>query len=120
VVELDVGTRSIVSELQVWNSDYAFTYPALATNLEPEEVAIILGWGGSANHANCAMGILGDFVVWFRDDSTRTVRFGHYLTTRRCDRNSRLFAGFGYFVSELTGQPDRCTYTPFYARYDRS
>src|SRR5215210_1541516 len=122
VVEPDMGTRSVVSEFQVWNPDYAFAYPALAANqFEPEEVAIILGWGGSANHANCAMGILGDFVVWFRDDSTRTVeRFGDYLTTRRCDRNSRLFAGFGYFVSEVTGQPDRCTYTPFYARYGRS
>jgi hypothetical protein len=31
------------------------------------------------------MGIIGDFVVWSRDGSTKTVRrYGDYLTTRRC------------------------------------
>lgn len=119
VVELDLGGRRVVSEMQVWNPDYAFAYPALAVNGQ-DEVGIILGWGGAANNANCAMGIIGDFVVWFRDDSTRTVqRFGDYLTTRPSQRNERLFAGFGYFVTEVTGQPSRCTYNPIYVRYGR-
>jgi hypothetical protein len=120
VVELDLGGRSVVSELQVWNPDYAFAYPALAVNAG-DEVGITLGWGGKNNHANCAMGILGDFVVWFRDDSTRTVqRFGDYLTTRRAERKRSLFAGFGYFVTEVAGQPSQCTYNPIYVRYGRS
>jgi len=119
VVEIDMGGRSVVSEMQVWNNDYAFAYPALAVN-RSDEVAIILGWGGSSNHANCAMGIIGDFVVWFRDDSTRTVqRFGDYLTTRPAQRGGNLFAGFGYFVSEIAGQPNQCTYNPIYVRYGR-
>lgn len=120
VVELDVGAHTVVSEMQVWNPDYAFAYPALAVNAK-DEVGIILGWGGTTNHANCAMGIIGDFVVWFRDDSTRTVqRFGDYLTTRQAQRNSRLYAGFGYFVTEVTGQPSQCTYNPIYVRYGRA
>ncbi|MFL5761408.1 MAG: hypothetical protein ACJ789_16930 [Thermomicrobiales bacterium] len=120
VVELDLGNRNVVSEMQVWNPDYAFAYPALAVNAA-DEVGIILGWGGPNNHANCAMGIIGDFVVWFRDDSTRTVqRFGDYLTTRRAERNHDLFAGFGYYVTEVAGQPTRCTYNPIYVRYGRS
>ncbi len=119
VAEIDMGTRSVVSEMQVWNPDYAFAYPALAANSK-NEVGIILGWGGAANHANCAMGIIGDFVVWFRDDSTRTVqRFGDYLTTRPAQRNGNLFAGFGYFVTEVAGQPSKCTYNPIYVRYGR-
>ena len=66
------------------------------------------------------MGIIGDFVVWFRDGSTRTVqRFGDYLTTRPAQRNRSLFAGFGYFVSEVAGDPNSCTYTPYYVRYGR-
>lgn len=119
VVEIDMRARSVVSEMQVWNNDYAFAYPALARN-GGDEIGIILGWGGATNHANCAMGIIGDFVVWFRDDSTRTVqRFGDYLTTRPAQRDRSLFAGYGYFVSEVAGQPNRCTYNPIYVRYGR-
>ena len=56
------------------------TSPSMGGN----EVGVILGWGGKNDHANCAMGIIGDFVVWFQNGSTRTVqRFGDYLTTRR-------------------------------------
>jgi hypothetical protein len=120
VVELDIGAQLVVSEMQIWNPDYAFAYPALAVNGR-DEVGVILGWGGASNHANCAMGIIGDFVVWFRDDSTRTVqRFGDYLTTRRAERASRLFGGYGYFVTEVTGDASTCTYNPIYVRYGRS
>ena len=119
VVEVNVTTRSIASEMQVWNPDYAFAYPALALNSR-DEVGIFLGWGGKDNHANCAMGIIGDFVVWFRNGSTRTVqRFGDYLTTRRAERNQGLYSGFGYFVTTATAA-NQCTYNPFYVRYGRS
>lgn len=120
VVEIDLGNRSIVSEMQVWNPDYAFAYPALAVN-DKDEVGIILGWGGSSNHANCAMGIIGDFVVWFRNGSTRTVqRFGDYLTTRPEERNRHHFAGFGYYVTAVTTDASKCTYHPYYVEYGRT
>ena len=78
VVELDLVARSVVSEMQIWNPDYAFAYPALAVSSK-DEVGVILGWGGASNHANCAMGIIGDFVVWYQNGSTRTVkRYGDY------------------------------------------
>ncbi len=120
VAEIDMAARSVASEMQVWNPDYAFAYPALAVNGK-DEVGMILGWGGAGDNANCAMGIMGDFVVWFQDGSTRTVRrFGDYLTTRRAERNHNLFGGWGYFVTEVTGHPDRCDYHPFYVRYGRA
>jgi hypothetical protein len=120
VVELDLGKRAAVSEMQVWNPDYAFAYPVLAANARGD-VGIMLGWGGPSDHANCAMGIIGDFVVWFRDGSTRTVqRFGDYLTTRPARRNRSLFGAWGYWVTEVPGDSSRCTYNPFYARYGRS
>jgi hypothetical protein len=120
IVEVDLAARSVVSELQIWNPDYAFAYPCLAINAR-DEVGVLLGWGGPRNHANCAMGIIGDFVVWFRDDSTRTVkRYGDYLTTRRARRNRSLFSAWGYFVTNVTGNPASCTYHPFYARYGRA
>lgn len=119
VAELDLGAHSVVSEMQIWNSDYAFAYPVLAANAK-DEIGVTLGWGGKNDHANCAMGILGDFVVWFQNGSTRTVkRFGDYLTTRPAQRNRSLFAGFGYYVTSVTGNASQCNYNPIYVRYGR-
>ena len=120
VVELDLVARSVVSEMQIWNPDYAFAYPALAVSSK-DEVGVILGWGGASNHANCAMGIIGDFVVWFQNGSTRTVkRYGDYLTTRPAERNRRLFGGYGYYVTSVSGDANSCTYHPIYVRYGRA
>ena len=119
VVELDLGAKTVVSEMQIWNNDYAFAYPNLAVNGR-DEVAVILGWGGKNDHANSAMGIIGDFVVWYQNGSTRTVqRFGDYLTTRPQARNQSLFSGYGYYVTSVSGDTSKCTYHPIYVRYGR-
>ena len=99
VVEIDMAAHTVASEMQVWNKDYAFAYPVLAANAK-DEVGIMLGWGGPNDHANCAMGIIGDFVVWFRDGSTRTVqRYGDYLTTRPAHRKPDAVSGRGATTS---------------------
>jgi hypothetical protein len=120
VVELDMGAHTVVSEMQIWNPDYAFAYPALAVNAQ-NEVGVILGWGGKNNHANCAMGIIGDFVVWYQNGSTRTVqRYGDYLTTRPCERKRTLYSGYGYYVTSVSSNASQCTYHPIYVRYGRT
>jgi hypothetical protein len=119
VVELDMGTHKVVSEMQIWNPDYAFAYPNLAVSGR-NEVGVILGWGGTANHANCAMGIIGDYVVWYQNGSTRTVqRFGDYVTTRPQARNQARFSGYGYYVTSVSGDATKCKYNPIYVRYGR-
>jgi hypothetical protein len=119
VVELDLAARSVVSELQIWNPDVAFAYPALAANSK-DEIGVILGWGGKGSHANCAMGILGDFVVWYQNGSTRTVqRFGDYLTTRPTQVRRTRFSGWGYYVTSVSGDATKCRYNPIYVRYGR-
>ena len=106
--------------MQIWNPDYAFAYPNLAVSSK-DEVGVILGWGGKTNHANCAMGIIGDFVVWFQNGSTRTVqRYGDYLTTRPAERNRKRFSGYGYFVTSVSGDASKCKYNPIYVRYGRA
>jgi hypothetical protein len=120
VVEIDVGAKTVVSEMQIWNPDYAFAYPNLAVNSK-DEVGVILGWGGKNDHANCAMGIIGDYVVWYQNGSTRTVqRFGDYLTTRPHQRNQAWFSGYGYYVTTFSGDTSKCTYHPIYVRYGRA
>jgi len=120
IVEINMTNHSVVSEMQVWNDDYAFAYPNLGVNAS-DEIGMLLAWGGPNDHANCAMGIIGDFVVWFRDGSTRTVqRYGDYLTTRMSQNGSRRFGAWGYWVTDDPADSSRCNYHPFFCRYART
>jgi len=98
VAEIDLASQHTVSEIQIWNPAYAFVYPALARNA-CGEIGIALGWGGTHNDADAAVGILGDYVVWYRNGSDiTTLRGGDYVTVRLAQRNEGLFAGFGYYT----------------------
>jgi hypothetical protein len=98
VLVLDTSSWTVINQWPIWNPDIAFAYPALTTNRD-QEVGISLGWGGSTAYANHAVGILGDFVVWFSElsDAARN-RWGDYVTVRQCSPDANLFAGVGYAV----------------------
>ncbi|PKW28075.1 hypothetical protein [Phycicoccus duodecadis] len=114
-VEVDPSTHTTVREIPIWNDDYAFAYPSLAR--AGDRVGITLGWGGPADHANCAMGVMGDYVVYFIDASTRTItRFGDYITARPAQRHGG-FSAFGYWLEAQAGKPTRVTYHPFFTRF---
>jgi hypothetical protein len=119
VVRVDIGTMKTLSELQVWNPDYAFAYPSLNVNARGE-VAIVLAWGGKNNHANAACGILGDYVVWYQDGSdVTTLRWGDFTTVRRAGRNSSLFAGFAYYTKKDTSRTSGYYFDPYYIVFGR-
>lgn len=99
-----------VEQTQVWNPDIAFAYPSLTTNSN-FEVGISLAWGGGKSYGSHAVGILGDFVVWFGEASVRTsartspTRFGDYLHVRLAHPDTRFFSAFGYAVANDTSTP---------------
>jgi hypothetical protein len=112
--------------MQVWNAQYSFGYSTLSVNSD-NEVAIAVGWGGPSDEADTAFGIIGDFVVWYRDGSTATVddpsgsgkgRWGDFLRTHRSNRASSQWDGFGYFTVTDTG--GNVLESPFHLRYGRS
>jgi hypothetical protein len=116
-VEIDPVAHTTQREIPIWNDDYAFAYPSLARagNL----VAITLGWGGPADHSNCAMGFMGDFIVWFIDASTRTTnRFGDYVTARPSQRGGGGSA-FGYWLEAHATDANKVVYHPFFSRFQR-
>ena len=92
-----------IEQTQVWNADVAFAYPCLTTNSN-NEVGISLAWGGGKSFGSHAVGILGDFVVWFGEASELTsgqvspTRFGDYLHVRLAHPDTRFFSAFGYAV----------------------
>lgn len=94
----------LVEQTQVWNADHAYTYPSLTTNSD-NEVGISLAWGGGTKHyGSHAVGILGDFVVWYGTASERTstrlmpTRWGDYVHVRLAYPDTRFFSAFGYAV----------------------
>ena len=114
---MDPAARTTTREIPIWNDDYAFAYPSLSR--VGELVGITLGWGGPADHSNCAMGIMGDFVVWFIDASTRTTnRFGDYLTARPAQRHGG-FSAFGYWLEADSSDAGKVVYHPFFTRFGR-
>ncbi len=97
-----------MEQTQIWNANNAFAYPCLTTNSD-NEVGISLSWGGgSSSYGSHAVGIFGDFVVWFGEASTMTstllspTRFGDYVHVRLAQPDTRFFSAFGYAVIKGT------------------
>lgn len=121
IARIDRTTWKRVEERQVWNPDYAFAYGCLAVG-SGGDVGYGVGVGGSHDYPNSCFGILGDFVVYFRDTSTATAgagsepRWGDYITVRPSVFDQRRFAAFGYFtVKSGSGQSQQ----PFFLSYGR-
>jgi hypothetical protein len=120
VVKIDpTNSYKRLDQFAIWNNDYAFAYPALATNNQ-NEVGIALGWGGKAFDADSAVGILGDFVVWYPEASTlSTARWGDFVTARQASPQTSLFAGFGYAILQDTTTTAGVRFDPFYVLFGR-
>jgi hypothetical protein len=121
LARIDVASWNAVEERQVWNPDYAFAYGCLAV-APGGDLGYGVGVGGSHDYPNSCFGILGDFVVYFRDGSTATPgagsepRWGDYITVRPSATDARRFAAFGYFAKKSGGGASQ---RPFYLSYGR-
>jgi hypothetical protein len=121
VVKVDpTNNYNRIDQFAIWNNDYAFAYPALATN-DRSEVGIALGWGGKTFDANSAVGILGDFVVWYPEASTfSTTRWGDFVTARQASPQTSLFAGFAYAILKDTTTTAGFRFDPYYILFGRN
>ena len=122
IARIDTASWKTVEETQVWNPDYAFAYGCLAIGPEGD-VGYGVGVGGPQDYPHSSFGILGDFVVYFRDDSTATSigkdgepRWGDYITVRPSARDSSRFSACGYFTKDTGDGASDC---PFYLEYGR-
>lgn len=120
IARISVNDWATIEERQVWNPDYAFAYCCLASTAG--DIGYGVGVGGPRDYPNSCFGILGDFVVYFRDVSTATAgasteaRWGDYITVRPSAADSRRFAAFGYYTDGVgSGYQQR----PFHLSYGR-
>jgi hypothetical protein len=92
-------------QVQVWNPDYAFAYPALATNACTGEVGMSFEFGGGGNYENHVVGFWGDFVAYIMSSSDLgTDRYGDYVSIRQApltnDNPGNLMTAFGWGVNK--------------------
>ncbi len=116
MVRLDAATLAPQEQVQVWNPDFAFGYPALAVNSRGE-LGMALGFGGGPFNATGAVGIWGDFMVWHAGLSTFTrPRWGDYLAIAPHHPDGRLFSAAVYNEVNLGAGRQ---FNPVYIRFGR-
>lgn len=106
MVEINPSNFSLNQQVQIWNPNFAFAYPSLATNTCSQEIGFSLEDGGGGGYENNGVGFWGDFVAYTTTHSSLGVsRYGDYATVRQ---DPQLFGGqfagsymdaFGYGVS---------------------
>jgi hypothetical protein len=124
VVEINTSNFTKVAQWQIWNDAYAFADPYLATNGN-SEVGIALVWGGAnTNYISHAVGILGDFIVWYPEQSTASpvasqIRLGDYFSVSRNPGNALLYDASGYAVLKQAAPATGWYFDPYYIQFGR-
>jgi hypothetical protein len=95
---------NVDQQVQIWNNDYAFGYPAFSTNACSGEVGLSLEYGGNGHYENHVVGFWGDFIVYITTASdTGSGRFGDYVTLRQAPKTAsnpgNLFNAYGFGVT---------------------
>jgi hypothetical protein len=117
MVRIKTSDYSFQEQVQIWNPDFAFQDAFLSTN-SGGELGMSIGFGGGSFHGNHAVGVWGDFVVYYPTLSTRSgTRWGDYNTSRRSGSNPRQWVAGGYTLS-TDGSGNNIT-IPHYIRFGR-
>jgi hypothetical protein len=124
VVEINTSNFTKIAQWQIWNDAYAFVDPYLATNGN-NEVGIALAWGGAnTNYISHAVGILGDFIVWYPELSTASpvasqIRLGDYFSVSRNPTNPLLYDASGYATLKQAAPATGWFFDPYYIQFGR-
>jgi hypothetical protein len=96
-VALDLNNNfKVISQQQIWNSSYAYAYPAFAIDAN-NEIGMSLEWGGGGNYENHVVGFWGDYVVYSTTNSNvGTGRYGDYVTIRPYTPDTKRMSAYGY------------------------
>lgn len=116
LVKINTSNWTLQQQSQVWNRNIAFLDPYLSTNSRGE-IGMSVGFGGENFYGSHAVGVWGDFVVYYPRLSERaTSRWGDYSTVRRSGSNGREWVAAGY-TNELDSGSN--TVVPHYIRFGR-
>lgn len=118
LARINTSTWTLEEQVQVWNETVAFLDPFLSTNVRGE-VGMAVGFGGGGFYPSNAVGVWGDFVVYYPRLSTRaTSRWGDYNTCRRSGSSRGLEWVAGGYTME-TDRNGANIMLPHYIRFGR-
>ncbi len=117
MARVNVRTWRVEEQMQIWNPDFAFKESNLATNSRGEVGIDVAFGGGSTFYANNAVGVWGDFVVYYpRLSDVCTDRWGDYSTVRRVGSQGLDWCAAGYVN---TSTPSGVVAVPHYIQFGR-
>jgi hypothetical protein len=117
LVRINTSTWTLQEQVQIWNPDIAFLDPYLSTNSRGE-IGMSVGFGGGGFYPSHAVGVWGDFVVYYPRLSTRaTQRWGNYNTCRRSGSDGMEWVAGGYTME--TDGTGANIMRPHYIRFGR-
>ncbi len=122
MVRVDASNFSFKEQVQIWNPDFAFQDAFLSTNSDrgenSGELGISIGFGGGLFHGSHAVGVWGDFVVYYPTLSDISLtRWGDYNTSRRSSTDPRRWVAGGYTLK--TNGSGNAVSVPHYIRFGR-
>jgi hypothetical protein len=116
MVRINTSSWNLQDQVQVWNENIAFMDPYLSTNAE-NELGMSIAFGGPGAFPSHAVGVWGDFIVFYPRLSTRTNwRWGNYNTSRRAISNPMQWVAGGYTNETRDGSNIQL---PHYIRFGR-
>jgi hypothetical protein len=115
---------SKTQQVQIWNDNYAFAYPALSRNACSNEVGMSFEYGGNGNYENHVVGFWGDFIAYITTStSAGTTRFGDYVSIRQAPGTKsdpgNLFTAFGYGLNTVPPPGTGASAEVHYVRFGR-
>ena len=117
LVKINTSSWNLEDQVQIWNEDIAFLDPYLSTNAE-NELGMSIAFGGPGAFPSHAVGVWGDFVVYYPRLSTRaTNRWGDYNTSRRAASDRMQWVAGGYTNETDSGGTN--IQLPHYIRFGR-
>ncbi len=117
MVRLNASTFAFQEQVQIWNPDHAFQDAFLSTN-SGGELGMSVAFGGGPYHGSHAVGVWGDFVVYYPTLSTRSsTRWGDYNTSRQSGSNPKQWVAGGYTLTK-DGSGNNIA-VPHYIRFGR-
>tara|TARA_R110002124_G_scaffold99337_1_gene245351 strand:- start:89749 stop:91257 length:1509 start_codon:yes stop_codon:yes gene_type:complete len=117
MTKINTSSFTLDQQVQIWNPDFAFMDAFLSTNSRGE-LGMDVAFGGGPYHPSNAVGVWGDFVVYYPRLSTRTTnRWGDYNTSRRSGSNGVEWVAGGYTME--TDAMGNNIMLPHYIRFGR-
>jgi hypothetical protein len=100
LVRIDPSSWTRQEQVQVWNPTIAFIDAYLSTNNQ-NELGMAIAFGGGGFYPSNAVGVWGDFVVYYPRLSTRcSNRWGDYNHSRRSASNGTDWVAGGYTMEK--------------------